>query len=101
MSKPFVATVMASESDLPGMNACCDILSSFAVPFEARMTPACRTPEEAREDVKDAERRGCGVAIAAVGIAAHRADPSIGRKLRDEWTANAAAMYSKTAALQG
>lgn len=73
MSKPFVAIVMGSDSDLPVMNACFDILRSFEVPFEARITSAHRTPEVTKEYVKDAEQRGCGVFIAAAGMAAHLA----------------------------
>ena len=73
MNKPFVAIVMGSDSDLPVMNACFDILRSFEVPFEARITSAHRTPEVTKEYVKDAEQRGCGVFIAAAGMAAHLA----------------------------
>jgi 5-(carboxyamino)imidazole ribonucleotide mutase len=73
MSKPFVAIVMGSDSDLPVMNACFDILRSFEVPFEARITSAHRTPDVTKAYVKDAEQRGCGVFIAAAGMAAHLA----------------------------
>lgn len=73
MSKPFVAIVMGSDSDLPVMEACFDVLRSFDIPFEARITSAHRTPEVTKEFVKDAEQRGCGVFIAAAGMAAHLA----------------------------
>lgn len=73
MSKPFVAIVMGSDSDLPVVEACFDILRKFDVPFEARITSAHRTPEETKSYVKDAEARGCGVFIAAAGMAAHLA----------------------------
>ena len=73
MSKPFVAIVMGSDSDLPVMEACFDVLRSFDVPFEARITSAHRTPEVTKEFVKDAEKRGCAVFIAAAGMAAHLA----------------------------
>jgi 5-(carboxyamino)imidazole ribonucleotide mutase len=73
MSKPFVAIVMGSDSDLPVMSASFDILRSFDVPFEARITSAHRTPEVTQEFVKDAEQRGCAVFIAAAGMAAHLA----------------------------
>ncbi|GAB5452967.1 MAG: 5-(carboxyamino)imidazole ribonucleotide mutase [Halioglobus sp.] len=73
MSKPFVAIVMGSDSDLPVMEACFDVLRSFDVPFEARITSAHRTPEVTKEFVKDAEQRGCAVFIAAAGMAAHLA----------------------------
>ena len=73
MSKPFVAIVMGSDSDLPVMEACFDVLRSFDIPFEARITSAHRTPEVTKDFVKDADQRGCAVFIAAAGMAAHLA----------------------------
>ncbi len=73
MSKPFVAIVMGSDSDLPVMEACFAVLRSFSIPFEARITSAHRTPDVTREFVQDAEQRGCAVFIAAAGMAAHLA----------------------------
>jgi len=73
MSEPFVAIVMGSDSDLPVMQACFDVLRSFGVRFEARITSAHRTPEVTKEFVKDADQRGCAVFIAAAGMAAHLA----------------------------
>lgn len=73
MSKPFVAIVMGSDSDLPVMENSFAILRSFGIPFEARITSAHRTPEITKDYVKDAEARGCAVFIAAAGMAAHLA----------------------------
>lgn len=73
MSKPFVAIVMGSDSDLPVMQACFDVLRGFDVPFEARITSAHRTPEATKDYVRDAQERGCAVFIAAAGMAAHLA----------------------------
>ncbi|MBN7797115.1 5-(carboxyamino)imidazole ribonucleotide mutase [Parahaliea mediterranea] len=73
MSKPFVAIVMGSDSDLPVMEASFAILRSFGIPFEARITSAHRTPEVTKDYIKDAEARGCAVFIAAAGMAAHLA----------------------------
>ena len=73
MSKPFVAIVMGSDSDLPVMENSFAILRSFGIPFEARITSAHRTPEVTKDYVKDAEARGCAVFIAAAGMAAHLA----------------------------
>ena len=73
MSKPFVAIVMGSDSDLPVMEACFEVLRTFDIPFEARITSAHRTPEVTKSFVQDAEQRGCGVFIAAAGMAAHLA----------------------------
>ena len=64
---------MGSDSDLPVMEACFDVLRSFDIPFEARITSAHRTPEVTKDFIKDAEQRGCGVFIAAAGMAAHLA----------------------------
>ena len=73
MSKPFVAIVMGSDSDLPVMEASFQVLRSFDIPFEARITSAHRTPEVTKAYVKDADERGCAVFIAAAGMAAHLA----------------------------
>jgi 5-(carboxyamino)imidazole ribonucleotide mutase len=73
MSKPFVAIVMGSDSDLPVMEASFEVLRSFGILFEARITSAHRTPEVTKTYVQDAEQRGCEVFIAAAGMAAHLA----------------------------
>lgn len=73
MSKPFVAIVMGSDSDLPVMEACFGVLRDFGIAFEARITSAHRTPEVTRAYIQDAEQRGCAVFIAAAGMAAHLA----------------------------
>ncbi|MEQ9396365.1 5-(carboxyamino)imidazole ribonucleotide mutase [Haliea sp.] len=73
MSKPFVAIVMGSDSDLPVMEASFAVLRSFGIPFEARITSAHRTPEVTKAFIQDAEARGCAVFIAAAGMAAHLA----------------------------
>ena len=73
MSKPFVAIVMGSDSDLPVMEASFAVLRAFDVAFEARITSAHRTPEVTKSYVQDAEKRGCAVFIAAAGMAAHLA----------------------------
>jgi 5-(carboxyamino)imidazole ribonucleotide mutase len=73
MSKPFVAIVMGSDSDLPVMEASFEVLRAFGVNFEARITSAHRTPEATKTYIQDAEQRGCAVFIAAAGMAAHLA----------------------------
>ncbi|NIP73541.1 MAG: 5-(carboxyamino)imidazole ribonucleotide mutase [Gammaproteobacteria bacterium] len=73
MSKPFVAILMGSDSDLPAMQATMDVLESLDVPYEVKITSAHRTPEATHAYVKDAEQRGCAVFIAAAGLAAHLA----------------------------
>lgn len=73
MNNPFVAVLMGSDSDLPVMEATLEVLKVLEVPFEVRITSAHRTPEATARYVKEAEARGCGVFIAAAGLAAHLA----------------------------
>ena len=74
MSKrPFVAVVMGSESDLPVLEATLDVLDSFGISYEVRVSSAHRTPEATHDYVLDAQARGCAVFIAAAGMAAHLA----------------------------
>jgi 5-(carboxyamino)imidazole ribonucleotide mutase len=73
MSKPFVAVLMGSDSDLPIMQRTIDMLKKLEIPFEAKITSAHRTPEITHAYVKDADQRGCAVFIAAAGLAAHLA----------------------------
>ena len=73
MTQPFVAVLMGSDSDLPVLEACCAVLKSLGIPFEARITSAHRTPAVTQQYVVDADQRGCGVFIAAAGMAAHLA----------------------------
>jgi 5-(carboxyamino)imidazole ribonucleotide mutase len=59
-----------------------DVLDSLGVPREVRITSAHRTPEATHEYVKDAEKRGCSVFIAAAGLAAHLAGTVAGLTTR-------------------
>lgn len=82
MASPFVAILMGSESDLPVMQAACDVLSGFGIAFEVRVTSAHRTPEDTKSYVVDAEQRGCAVFIAGAGMAAHLAGAVAARTLK-------------------
>jgi 5-(carboxyamino)imidazole ribonucleotide mutase len=73
MSTPFVAVLMGSDSDLPVMQATLAVLDALQIPSEMKITSAHRTPEATHAYVKDADRRGCAVFIAAAGLAAHLA----------------------------
>ena len=73
MTKPFVAILMGSESDLPVMQATADTLKELQITYEINVLSAHRTPVEAAEYVKDAAQRGCHAFIAAAGLAAHLA----------------------------
>lgn len=73
MSKPFVAILMGSDSDLPTMEASFEILKKFDVPFEVKVLSAHRTPEATHSYVQGADQRGCAAFICAAGMAAHLA----------------------------
>ena len=73
MSKPFVAILMGSDSDLPVMEASFKILKKFDIPFEVKVTSAHRTPQATHSYVTDADARGCVAFICAAGMAAHLA----------------------------
>jgi 5-(carboxyamino)imidazole ribonucleotide mutase len=73
MNNPFVAVLMGSDSDLPVMQVTLDVLRALDLPFEVQITSAHRTPEATAHYVKEADARGCGVFIAAAGLAAHLA----------------------------
>lgn len=73
MSKPFVAILMGSDSDLPTMEASFDVLKKFGIRFEVKITSAHRTPAATHAYVTDADQRGCGAFICAAGMAAHLA----------------------------
>jgi 5-(carboxyamino)imidazole ribonucleotide mutase len=82
MSKPFVAVLMGSKSDLPVIEKTLDVLKTLQVPFEVRITSAHRTPDVTHAYVKDADERGCSVFIAAAGLAAHLAGAVAGLTLK-------------------
>lgn len=73
MTKPFVAILMGSDSDLPIMEASFEVLKKLDIPFEAKVTSAHRTPVQTHDYVKDADTRGCVAFICAAGMAAHLA----------------------------
>jgi len=73
MSKPFVAILMGSDSDLGTMQGCVDVLKSLDIPFDVRVTSAHRTPAATHAYVTKAEADGCAVFICAAGMAAHLA----------------------------
>ncbi len=73
MTKPFVAILMGSDSDLPVMEAAFEVLRNLGIAFEAKVTSAHRTPKATHEYVVDADKRGCATFICAAGMAAHLA----------------------------
>jgi len=73
MSKPFVAILMGSDSDLETMQTTIETLDNLHLAREVRVLSAHRTPDATHAFVKDADARGCAVFIAAAGMAAHLA----------------------------
>lgn len=68
---PTVAVIMGSDSDLPVLVPGLQLLDAFAIPYEARVTSAHRTPHWMASYVSGAAARGTKVIIAAAGGAAH------------------------------
>ncbi|WP_308364582.1 MULTISPECIES: 5-(carboxyamino)imidazole ribonucleotide mutase [unclassified Microbulbifer] len=73
MSKPFVAILMGSDSDLPTMEAAFGVLEKFGIDYEVKVSSAHRTPKATHDYVTDADQRGCAAFICAAGMAAHLA----------------------------
>lgn len=73
MNRPFVAILMNSDSDLPLMQVTVDTLKGLGVTCEVKITSVHRTPARTHEYIIEADARGCGVFIAAAGLAAHLA----------------------------
>lgn len=71
--KPQVLVIMGSDSDLPTVEETGKTLKEFGIPFEMTIASAHRTPERVHKLVKEAEKGGVDVIIAAAGAAAHLA----------------------------
>ncbi len=99
---PVVGVVMGSDSDLPIVQRCLDLLVRFEIPFEANVVSAHRTPERAHEYASTARLRGLKVLIAAAGGAAHLAGvmaslttiPVIGIPMATQGLGGADSLYS-------
>lgn len=69
----FVSIVMGSKSDYEVMSECVKVLKNFEVPYELIITSAHRSAKRTKEYIKEAEKKGAKVFIAAAGMAAHLA----------------------------
>lgn len=69
----MVSIVMGSDSDLPIIQGCVDLLKSFQISYEVTIASAHRSPERAARYASTARERGVKVIIAAAGMAAHLA----------------------------
>jgi len=66
-----VGIILGSDSDLPLIKECFNILEEFGINYDVIVSSAHRSPEQTVEWVKSARGRGIGVIIAAAGGAAH------------------------------
>jgi phosphoribosylaminoimidazole carboxylase PurE protein len=73
MSKPLVAIVMGSDSDLEIMREAGKILDEFGIAYEMDVTSAHRSPDRTAEFARTARANGLRVIIAGAGGAAHLA----------------------------
>jgi 5-(carboxyamino)imidazole ribonucleotide mutase len=68
---PLVGIIMGSQSDWATLRPAVETLDRLAVPYEARIVSAHRTPDRLRDYAKTARQRGLKVIIAGAGGAAH------------------------------
>ena len=68
---PRVAILIGSSSDEEVMQECAQYLTRFGIENELRISSAHRQPDETASFVKNAEKNGYSVIIAAAGMAAH------------------------------
>jgi 5-(carboxyamino)imidazole ribonucleotide mutase len=78
---PLVGIIMGSRSDWETMSHAAQTLDALAIPYEARVMSAHRTPDLVNEYVGAAESRGLEVIIAGAGGAAHLAGVAAARTL--------------------
>lgn len=69
--KPIVAVIMGSQSDWETLSPAAEILKKLAIPFEAEVVSAHRTPHKMVRFTETAADRGIQVIIAGAGGAAH------------------------------
>ncbi len=62
---------MGSQSDWPVLSAAAEMLDKLAVPYEAKIVSAHRTPKRLYDYASGAEARGLKIIIAGAGGAAH------------------------------
>src|SRR5579863_6378057 len=70
-AQPLVGIVMGSRSDYDVLSAAVEILRELAIPHEARIISAHRTPDWLFQYAESAQSRGLRVIIAGAGGAAH------------------------------
>jgi 5-(carboxyamino)imidazole ribonucleotide mutase len=68
---PLVGLIMGSKSDWQTMVAAAQTLDALAIPYEAKVVSAHRTPKRLYDYATGAKARGLQVIVAAAGGAAH------------------------------
>ncbi|MEJ2645171.1 MAG: 5-(carboxyamino)imidazole ribonucleotide mutase [Gammaproteobacteria bacterium] len=71
MDSPRIGLVMGSNSDWSVMEAGARMLDKLAIPYEAKVVSAHRTPDRLFEYAETARQRGLACIIAGAGGAAH------------------------------
>ncbi|MGA2282771.1 MAG: 5-(carboxyamino)imidazole ribonucleotide mutase [Candidatus Dormibacteria bacterium] len=71
MNGPRVGILMGSESDLPAMRLCGEVLDEYGIGWEIAVMSAHRAPDAVRAYARQAERRGLQLLVAGAGAAAH------------------------------
>ena len=72
-AEPQVLIVLGSDSDIPAMSGCLEMLQRFGIRHELRICSAHSSPRAAHELASGARDSGVQVVIAAAGGAAHLA----------------------------
>ncbi|HEV2078386.1 MAG TPA: 5-(carboxyamino)imidazole ribonucleotide mutase [Allosphingosinicella sp.] len=68
---PLIGIIMGSQSDWETMRHAAEMLDALAVPYEARVISAHRTPDRLYAYAKGAVERGLKAIVAGAGGAAH------------------------------
>ena len=71
MTRPRVAVLLGSQSDLPAMEPCLQTLGELGIEHEMHVMSAHRSPAKVQEFAASAADNGFAVIIAAAGMAAH------------------------------
>lgn len=71
MDKPKILILIGSESDLPKVEDCVNLLKDMGVSFQIDISSAHRQPEKTIDHAKKAREKGFEAIIAFAGMAAH------------------------------
>jgi len=69
--RPLIGVIMGSQSDWETMQHACETLEALAIPYEAEVVSAHRTPDKLFDYAEAAVGRGLKAIIAGAGGAAH------------------------------